>query len=60
MNMLETTPTAELKRHAIGLYEAVYTWDCFGTPDLVTLEAILDELEHRGIEVVEDRRLYFN
>jgi hypothetical protein len=46
----------ELKRRYVSLWESVFVVECFGSKDLLELEAIAQELENRGYEVTETRK----
>lgn len=50
---LRKMSTRELKELAKSLYESIYVSECYGTENLVELEAVLEELRRRGITAVE-------
>jgi|GEM_PF-3904202 len=43
----------ELKNRYLALWDAIHVADCFGSRDLIEMEAIAQELEKRGYEVTE-------
>lgn len=49
----------ELKERAQGLCDAIYNLECYGTKDMVEYQAILAELERRGVKVMEQKVLAF-
>jgi hypothetical protein len=59
MKQLAEMTNDELKERAQSLCDAIYNLECFGTKDMVEYEAILAELERRGIKVMEQKVLAF-
>jgi hypothetical protein len=56
MTELEKISDKELKNRYISLWENIYEFDCYGTHDLVELEALASELKRRGYDVGERRK----
>jgi hypothetical protein len=56
MKALGEMSDEELKSRYISLWESVFVVECFGSKDLIELEAIAQELERRGYEVTESRK----
>lgn len=47
----------ELKKQYAGLYDAIYNAECYGTRDMLNLEAIEEELCKRGYIIEESRKV---
>jgi hypothetical protein len=54
---LSTWSTQKLKKHAMGLWSAIYQADCFGSHDLLELQAVENELSVRGYQFQESKTL---
>ena len=54
---LATWTLDQLKKRAIGLHSAIYQTECFGSQDMLELDAIEAELNHRGYEFQESKTL---
>jgi hypothetical protein len=50
---------SELIGEAMALYDSIYVTECYGVKDILYLDAITAELEKRGYEVMEDKKLTF-
>jgi len=46
----------ELKNRYISLWESIFVVECYGSRDLIDMEAIAQELERRGYQVTESRK----
>jgi len=54
---LENQSNGELIADAEALHESIYITGCFGRKDTLLLELALRELERRGYEIKEVKRL---
>ena len=59
MGELQKKSVKELQDWARGLCDGIFNVECYGTHDLLEYEAILAELERRGIEAREVKSLEF-
>ena len=54
---MKTKTDKELISEAQGLHDSIYVTECFGTRDLRLYDLVCAELERRGYEFGETRRL---
>ena len=52
--------TKELKQEFKATHYIIYKAECYGTSDLRNLEGLANELESRGVEIIEEQEVYFN
>ena len=56
-NKLSTWTVRQLKSQALSLHQIIYQLDCFGSHDMVELDAVEAELNRRGYEFAESKVL---
>ena len=57
MKFIQKQTDKELKELAVELWSSIYQTDCYGTKDLILYGLAYRELEKRGYEIKENKKL---